>query len=148
MEVFEPASKRGLFQLVNVRFMLRLTVSRPVWLGVKHPSGVYDQIFLLSDSCGFVDVERSLARVKGSAVYNCCWSSPAQSFLGPSPAGLVTIFYCLRFETPPNWRARFPQEQGGPVIPPGTGFSIRFLLRLAGQRWRYSKPPPRGVCPS
>jgi hypothetical protein len=22
---------------------------------------------------------------------NCCWSSPAQSFLGPSPAGLVTL---------------------------------------------------------
>jgi hypothetical protein len=31
-----------------------------------------------------------------------------QSFLGPSPAGLVTIFYCLRFETPPTWRARSP----------------------------------------
>jgi hypothetical protein len=29
----------------------------------------------------------------------CCWPSPAQSFLGLSPVGLVTIFYCLRFET-------------------------------------------------
>jgi hypothetical protein len=36
-------------------------------------------------------------------VYNCCWSSPAQSFLGPSPSGLMTIFYSLRFETPPTW---------------------------------------------
>jgi hypothetical protein len=26
-------------------------------------------------------------------------TSPAQSFLGPSPFGLVTIFYCFRFET-------------------------------------------------
>jgi hypothetical protein len=26
-------------------------------------------------------------------------ASPAQSFSGPSPVGLVTIFYCLRFET-------------------------------------------------
>jgi hypothetical protein len=34
--------------------------------------------------------------------------SPAQSFLGPSPAGLVIIFYCVRFETPPTWRARSP----------------------------------------
>jgi hypothetical protein len=39
-------------------------------------------------------------------VYNCCWPSPVQSFLGPSPAGLMTTFYCLRFETPPTWRAR------------------------------------------
>jgi hypothetical protein len=61
--------------------------------------------------------------------------------------GLVTIFYCLRFETPPTWRARcriyIPQEQGGPVIPPGTGFPFRRLLRFVGQCWRYSKPPLR-----
>jgi hypothetical protein len=27
----------------------------------------------------------------------------AHSFSGPSPAGLMTTFYCLRFETPPTW---------------------------------------------
>jgi hypothetical protein len=32
-------------------------------------------------------------------VYNCCWVSPAQPFSGPSPLGLVTVFYCLKFET-------------------------------------------------
>jgi hypothetical protein len=30
-----------------------------------------------------------------------------------------------------------PQEQGGPVIPPGTEFPFRRLLRLAGLRWKY-----------
>jgi hypothetical protein len=35
-----------------------------------------------------------------------------------------------------------PQEQGGPVIPPGTGSPFRRLLRLARLRWRYSNPPP------
>jgi hypothetical protein len=35
-----------------------------------------------------------------------------------------------------------PPEQGGPVIPPGTGFPFRRLLLLAGLRWRYSTPPP------
>jgi hypothetical protein len=41
-------------------------------------------------------------------------------------------------------RIYIPQEQGGPVIAPGTGFPFRLLLRLAGLRWRYSNPPPRG----
>jgi hypothetical protein len=47
-----------------------------------------------------------------------------------------------------------PQEQGGPVIPPGTRFPFLRLLRLAGLRWRYSTPPPHGFllwtqfCPS
>jgi hypothetical protein len=45
-------------------------------------------------------------------------SSPAQSFSGPSPAGLVTIFYCLRFETPPTWRTRSLY-----LYPPGTGWA-------------------------
>jgi hypothetical protein len=40
----------------------------------------------------------SLWREDGSFVYNCCWPSPVQSFLGPSPTGLMTSFYCLRFE--------------------------------------------------
>jgi hypothetical protein len=37
---------------------------------------------------------------------------------------------------------RVSQQQGGPVIPPGIGFFIRRLLRLARPRWRYSNPPP------
>jgi hypothetical protein len=55
------------------------------------------RFLLLSDSCGFVDVGRSLWRENGSAVYNCCRASPALSFWGPSSAGLMTIFSCLRF---------------------------------------------------
>jgi hypothetical protein len=82
-------------------------------------------IWNTSDSCGFVGVGRSLWRENGSAVYNCCWASPAQSFLGPSPAGLVAIFYCLRFETPPTWRAGpciyIPQKQGGTLHPQAQG---------------------------
>jgi hypothetical protein len=42
-------------------------------------------------------------------------------------------------------RTYIPQEQGGPVIPPGTGFPFCRFLRLAGLRWRYSNPPPHGV---
>jgi hypothetical protein len=52
----------------------------------------------------------------------------------------------LRLSQPgePGPRIYILQEQGGPVIPPGTGF-LFCRLRLAGQRWRYSNPPPHGV---
>jgi hypothetical protein len=68
--------------------MLRQTVSRRVWLGMNHHSEAWDHILLLSDSCGFVDVRRSLWREDGSVVYKCCW-----------PLQLAAIFYCLRVET-------------------------------------------------
>jgi hypothetical protein len=70
---------------LSLSLMLRPMVSRPVCLGIKHPSGAYDQILLLSDSCGFVDLGRSLSREDGSVVYNCCWASPAQSFSNLRP---------------------------------------------------------------
>jgi hypothetical protein len=97
--------------------MLRPTVFRPVFLGVKPHLGPKSRFLLLSDSCGFVNVGRPFWREDGSVVYNCCWSSPAKSFLGPSPVGLMIIFYCLRFETSPTWRGRSPY-----LYPPGTGW--------------------------
>jgi hypothetical protein len=92
----------------KVRVVLRPTVSRAVYLCVKHPPAAQDQFLWLSDTCGFVDVRRPLWREDGLVVYNCCWSSLGQSFSGPRPEGLMTIFYCLRFETPPTWRVRSP----------------------------------------
>jgi hypothetical protein len=44
-------------------------------------------------------VGRSLWREDHSVVYNCCWHLAAQLFSGPSPVRLMTIFYCLTFET-------------------------------------------------
>jgi hypothetical protein len=82
---------------LSLSFILRSTVSRPVYLGIKYPPGAYDQIFIFV-ICGFVDVGRSLWREDGSVVYNCSWSSPVESFSGPSLIGLVMIFCCLRFE--------------------------------------------------
>jgi hypothetical protein len=50
----------------------------------------------------------------------------------------------LRLPQPgePGPRIYIPQEQGCPVIPPGTGFALHSLLRLAGLWWRNSNPPP------
>jgi hypothetical protein len=44
----------------------------------------------------------------------------------------------------PVLRIYIPQEQAGPVIPPGTGFPFRRLLRLTGLPWRYASPPLHG----
>jgi hypothetical protein len=38
-----------------------------------------------------------------------------------------------------------PQEESGPVIPPGTGFPFLRLIRFAELRWRYSTPPTAGL---
>jgi hypothetical protein len=61
----------------------------------------------------------------------------------------MTTFYCLRFETPPNWRARspylYPPGTGWPSYTPGHWVPFRRPLRFAGLRWRYSSPPPHGI---
>jgi hypothetical protein len=94
----------------------RRSVGHSVLVSSSHV-GLKTRFLLLSDSYRFVDVGGSLELEGGSAVYNCCWASPAHSFLGPSPAVLVTIFYRLRFETPRTWRAKSPY-----LYPPGTGW--------------------------
>jgi hypothetical protein len=53
----------------------------------------------LFDSYGLVFVGRPLWREDGSVFCTCCWPLSAQSFSGPSPLALATVFYCLRFES-------------------------------------------------
>jgi hypothetical protein len=56
------------------------------------------------------DTRFSVSRV------NCCWPSPAQSFFVPSPAGLMTILYCLTTLLGFSWRWRFCYSHLGYVI--------------------------------
>jgi hypothetical protein len=76
-----------------VKVMLRLTVSQSVLVSGTHLRPM-DEFLLLSDICGFVGVGCPLWQGDGSIFYN--W--PAQSSSGPSPAGLMTMLYCIRFE--------------------------------------------------
>jgi hypothetical protein len=94
----------------------RRSVGQSVLVSSTH-IGLTTRFLLLSDICRCVDVGRSLWRENGSVVYNYCWSSPLQPFFVPSTAGLIITFYCLRFETPPTWRARSQY-----LYPPGTGW--------------------------
>jgi hypothetical protein len=120
-----PTHEFALHLILSVSLMLRPSVSRPVCPGKSTHLGLTTRSWLLSDSCAFVDKGRSLWRESESVVCNCYWASPAQSFSGPSPSGLATIFCSLRFHTS----------------------IFRRFLRLAELPWRYSTTPSHGISP-
>jgi hypothetical protein len=80
--------------------------------------------------------------------YNCCWSRQRNHSWVRVPRLLAT-FYCLRLKTRrlggPGPRIYIPPKLCGPVIPPGPGFPLHRLLRLARLRWNYSNPPSHGL---
>jgi hypothetical protein len=91
---------------VEVEVNLRPTVSRPVYLGVRRPSGTHDQFFFSLEISFrqlrvsyFVAPSPTRGRVC-NLLYNCFWALPEQSLLGWSPAELTAIFYCLIWDSP------------------------------------------------
>jgi hypothetical protein len=91
------------------------------WCQAPHLSPT-TRFLLLSDICGLHIVEHPPWREDGSVIY--LYNSLSLS--GSSPTELMTTFYCLIWYSPnlvgPGPHMYIPQEQGGPVIPPGPMF--------------------------
>jgi hypothetical protein len=108
---------------LNLSLIIRTTVSRPVCLGVKHPSGAYDQIFI---------TVRQL---------RVCWCEAL--FLSNERTGL-SFTIAAGVHQCSHSRVRVPWDPRPYFTVSDSRLPFLSPLQLAGLRWRYSTTPPHG----
>jgi hypothetical protein len=125
----------------------RRSVDQSVLVSSTH-LGLTTRFLLLSGSCGFVDVGRSLWREDGSVVYNCCWTSPV--ILGSESRGSSDHILLPQIRESPNLEGQFtvfisPRNKVAHFEPQTLGSLFFASYDSQGYGGRYSNLRRRGV---